>query len=102
LQAYLPSARVVKAFNHLRAAELTSHAPAHGNENRVALVLAGDDREAKVTVTRLIDQFGFDAVDAGALRESWRIQPGTPGYGRRRTAPQMREDLAAARRAAYD
>lgn len=102
LQAYLPTARVVKAFNHLHAAELTTHAQARGSENRLALVLAGDDRDAKVTVARLIDQFGFDTVDAGALRESWRIQPGTPGYGRRRTAAQLREDLAAARRAAYD
>ena len=61
----------------------------------------GDDRDAKAIVTRLIDQFGFDTVDVGPLSESWRIQPGTPGYGPRRTALHLRDDLAAARRAAY-
>jgi len=61
-------------------------------------VIAADDAEAKATVTRLLDQFGFDAVDAGPLREGWRIQRDTPGYGPRRTADELRNDLAAARR----
>ena len=38
-------------------------------------------RAAKATVTRLLDQFGFDMVDAGPLKEGWRIQRDTPGYG---------------------
>jgi predicted dinucleotide-binding enzyme len=101
LQAHLPKSKVVKAFNHLYAAELHAHAQARGADNRRALVIAGDDRDAKAIVARLIDQFGFDTVDAGPLSESWRIQPGTPGYGPRRTAPQLRDDLKAARRAAY-
>src|SRR5260370_263112 len=53
---------------------------------------------AKATVTRLLDQFGFDTVDAGPLKEGWRIQRDTPGYGPRRTAEQLRQDLAAAKR----
>lgn len=61
-------------------------------------MIAADDAEAKATVTRLLDQFGFDAVDAGPLREGWRIQRDTPGYGPRRTADELRNDLAAARR----
>jgi predicted dinucleotide-binding enzyme len=101
LQAHLPKSKVVKAFNHLYAAELTAHAQARGTDNRRALAVFGDDRDAKAVVARLIDQFGFDAVDAGTLGESWRIQPGTPGYGRRRNAEQLRADLATARRAAY-
>ena len=59
---------------------------------------SGDDPEAKATVTGLLDQFGFDAVDAGPLAEGWRIQRDTPGYGPRRTAEELRRDLAAARR----
>src|SRR5207247_731012 len=62
------------------------------------LVIAGDDPGAKMTVTRLLDQFGFDTVDAGPLREGWRIQRDTPGYGPRRTAKDLRKDLAAAKR----
>jgi len=98
LQAHLPTSKVVKAFNHIYAAELTTHGQPAGTKNRRALVIAGDDREAKGTVTRLIDQFGFDVVDAGALKEGWRIQRDTPGYGPRRTAEELRKDLAAARR----
>jgi predicted dinucleotide-binding enzyme len=98
LQAHLPSSKVVKAFNHIYAKELTTHGQPAGSNNRRALVIAGDDPESKAVVARLIDQFGFDTVDAGPLKESWRIQRDTPGYGPRRTAEELRRDLAAAKR----
>jgi predicted dinucleotide-binding enzyme len=98
LQAHLPTSKVVKAFNHIYAAALTTDGQPAGTKNRRALVIAGDDQGAKATVTRLLDQFGFDIVDAGPLKEGWRIQRGTPGYGPRRTAEELRRDLAAARR----
>jgi 8-hydroxy-5-deazaflavin:NADPH oxidoreductase len=98
LQAHLPTSKVVKAFNHIYAAQLTTDATPDGTINRRALAIAGDDPEAKVRVTELLDQFGFDTVDAGPLREGWRIQRDTPGYGPRRTADELRKDLAAARR----
>ena len=98
LQAHLPHSKVVKAFNHIHAAQLTTDGKPAGTENRRALVIAGDDSAAKATVTGLLDQFGFDTVDAGPLREGWRIQRDTPGYGPRRTAEELRSDLAAAKR----
>jgi predicted dinucleotide-binding enzyme len=98
LQAHLPTAKVVKAFNHIYAAALTTDGQPAGTKNRRALVIAGDDSGAKATVTRLLDQFGFDTVDAGPLKEGWRIQRGTPGYGPRRTAEELRRDLGAAKR----
>ena len=98
LQAHLPSAKVVKAFNHIQAAALTTDAQHAGTPNRRALVIAGDDGHAKATVARLIDEFGFDTVDAGPLKEGWRIQRDTPGYGPRRTAEELRKDLASAKR----
>jgi predicted dinucleotide-binding enzyme len=98
LQAHLPASKVVKAFNHIYAAQLTTDGKPAGSKNRRALVIAGDDAGAKATVTRLLDQFGFDTVDAGPLKEGWRIQRDTPGYGPRRTAAELRNDLAAARR----
>jgi 8-hydroxy-5-deazaflavin:NADPH oxidoreductase len=98
LQAHLPTSKVVKAFNHIYAAELTTDGRPVGTQQRRALVIAGDDAGAKATVTRLLDQFGFDTVDAGPLKEGWRIQRGTPGYGPRRTAEELRRDLAAAKR----
>ena len=98
LQAHLPNSKVVKAFNHIYAAALTTDGQPTGTKNRRGLVIAGDDRAAKATVTRLLDQFGFDTLDAGPLKEGWRIQRDTPGYGPRRTAKELGRDLAAARR----
>jgi predicted dinucleotide-binding enzyme len=98
LQAHLPKSKVVKAFNHIYAAQLTTDGQAAGSKDRRALVIAGDDLDAKATVRKLLDQFGFDTVDAGPLKEGWRIQRDTPGYGPRRTAEELRRDLAAARR----
>jgi predicted dinucleotide-binding enzyme len=98
LQRHLPTSKVVKAFNHIYAADLTTHGTPTGTPNRRALVIAGDDTNAKATVTKLLDQFGFDSVDAGPAKDSWRIQPGTPAYGPRRNAEQLRADLAAAKR----
>ncbi len=98
LQAHLPTSKVVKAFNHIYAAQLTTDGQPAGSKNRRALVIAGDDLDAKAVVKDLLDQFGFDAVDAGPLKEGWRIQRDTPGYGPRRTAEELRRDLAAAKR----
>jgi len=98
LQAHLPKSKVVKGFNHIYASQLTTDGRPAGTPNRRALVIAGDDKEAKATVTRLLDQFGFDTVDAGPLKEGWRIQRDTPGYGPRRNAEELRRDLFAAKR----
>jgi 8-hydroxy-5-deazaflavin:NADPH oxidoreductase len=98
LQAHLPTSKVVKAFNHIYAAALTTDGQPAGTPNRRALAIAGNDQEAKVAVTRLLDQFGFDTVDAGPLKEGWRIQRDTPGYGPRRNMAELTKDLAAAKR----
>jgi predicted dinucleotide-binding enzyme len=98
LQAHLPTSKVVKAFNHIYAAALTTDGLPTGTKNRRALAIAGDDKGAKATVAHLLDQFGFDTVDAGRLKEGWRFQRDTPGYGPRRTAEELRRDLAAAKR----
>jgi 8-hydroxy-5-deazaflavin:NADPH oxidoreductase len=98
VQAHLPASKVVKAFNHIYAAELTTHGQPAGSPDRRALAIAGNDAHAKTEVAALLDQFGFDTVDVGPLGESWRIQRDTPGYGPRRTAETLRNDLAAAKR----
>jgi predicted dinucleotide-binding enzyme len=100
LQRHLPKSKVVKAFNHIYARELTTHNQPTGSANRRALVIAGDDAQAKAKVAALLDSFGFDSVDAGSAKDSWRIQPGTPAYGPRRNAEELAADLAAAKRPA--
>jgi predicted dinucleotide-binding enzyme len=97
LQDRLPTSTVVKAFNHIYAADLTTDGQPAGSENRRALVVAGDDTAA-ATVTALLDEFGFDAVNLGPLAEGWRIQRDTPGYGPRLNASELRVATAAAQR----
>jgi hypothetical protein len=81
LQGHLPGSRVVKAFNNIHFGYLGSLHRQPGTPDRTALPVAGDDSDAKATVTRLIDDLGYDVVDAGRLAEGWRYQPGTPAYG---------------------
>lgn len=84
LQAHLPGARVVKAFNTMSYQTLgTEGRPSAPLEDRLALFIAGDDVEAKATVAGLIQELGFGAVDTGTLSKGGRKQqPGTPIYGR--------------------
>jgi predicted dinucleotide-binding enzyme len=89
---------VVKAFNHIQAGHITEHAQPDGTPRRRALVIAGDDPDAKATVRGFIHQIGFDVVDAGTLADSWRIEPGAPGYGPRLDVEEMHEALDAATR----
>ncbi|WP_030377738.1 MULTISPECIES: NADPH-dependent F420 reductase [unclassified Streptomyces] len=67
----LPGARVVKAFNTLYAQYIAAD-PRHG-AGRQVLFLAGDDADAKTTVTDLTAGFGFAPVDLGSLREGGRL-----------------------------
>ena len=93
----LPGANVVKAFNTIEATHLLSLGRPAGDDGRIALPIAGDDPQAKQTVQRLVDELGFDAVDAGTLDESWRQQPGTPVYGADRDASGVRRGLTSVR-----
>lgn len=80
----LPGARLVKAFNHLLAKDLAMRGqPDVPVRQRTALLLAGDDREAKQAVARLVEDIGFAPVDTGSLRDGGRIQQaGGPLYTR--------------------
>jgi predicted dinucleotide-binding enzyme len=67
LQAHFRGARVVKAFNAIVWTRLRDNGRPSGNSDRVGIPISGDDDEAKQTVIQLIDQIGFDGVDAGTL-----------------------------------
>jgi predicted dinucleotide-binding enzyme len=88
---------VVKAFNNIFARHLLERGQPRGAAGRIALPVAGDDQRAKDTVIRLIDELGFDGVDAGGLDESWRQQPGTPVNGTDLDAAGVRRALAEAK-----
>jgi hypothetical protein len=85
---------VIKAFNNILASSLLAKGAPSGTQGRIALSIAGDSSAAKAVVLRLVDQLGFDPVDAGDLDNSWRQQPGTPAYCRDLKAPALRSALA--------
>jgi predicted dinucleotide-binding enzyme len=87
---------VVKAFNNIYATHLRDRGQPPGSPGRIALPVAGDDRAGKPTVMELVEELGFDAVDAGPLEESWRQQPGTPVYAADLDADGTRRALAQA------
>ncbi|MFQ6398198.1 NADPH-dependent F420 reductase [Nocardia sp. KC 131] len=81
LQRHLPTSRIIKAFNNIYFPHLAALARSEGSSERTALPIAGDNSDAKTVATELLDAFGYDVVDVGALNESWRFQVGTPAYG---------------------
>ncbi len=88
---------VVKVFNNIYADHLANHGKPPGAPGRIALPLSGDDPKAKALVMQLVNDIGFDAVDAGGLDESWRQQPGTPVYAADFDAAGVRRALAEAK-----
>lgn len=86
---------VVKAFNNLLAHSLANGNKPEGTVGRIAMAVSGDDDKAKKVISRLINDLGFDAVDAGSLAESWRHQPGTPAYCTELNAAELKKALNA-------
>ncbi|MFI6978517.1 NADPH-dependent F420 reductase [Embleya sp. NPDC050154] len=87
---------VIKAFNGTYAQDLLERPLPAGRPDRMALPVAGDDESAKNVVRALIDELGFDSVDAGGLDDSWRQQPDTPVYGLRAGIEAVTKALAEA------
>jgi 8-hydroxy-5-deazaflavin:NADPH oxidoreductase len=74
----VPGARVVKAFNHLRA-EILADDPKEKNGRRV-LFYSGEDKAAKTEVAALIERIGFVGIDLGSLAVGGKLAqfPGGP------------------------
>ncbi len=89
---------VVKAFNTIQAQHLLEGGKPEGTAGRIALAVAGDDANMKATVMGLVNEIGFDAVDGGTINDSWRQQPGSPGYGMDYDVQGTRKALAEAHR----
>ncbi len=87
---------VIKAFNNIYAQHLLERGRPAGVGGRIALPVAGDDAHAKAVVMKLVDELGFEPVDAGSLEESWRQQPGSPVYATDLDADGVRAALRQA------
>ncbi|WP_193596629.1 NADPH-dependent F420 reductase [Microbacterium sp. YJN-G] len=71
LQAALPAARVVKAFNTNFAATLVSGVV---GEAGTTVLVAGDDESAKRALVSAVEAGGLSAVDAGALARAHELE----------------------------
>lgn len=87
---------VIKVFNNIYAEHLANMRKPPGAPGRIALLVAGDSAKAKAVVMELVNEMGFDAVDAGGLDESWRQQPATPVYAADFDMAGVREALRKA------
>ncbi len=93
VQAFLPDARVVKAFNHMGYHDLDEQGRPHGAPGRKAIAIAGDDPADLQVVAKLVDDLGFDPVIAGPLAEGIRMEPHTELFGADVTADEVRAML---------
>ena len=81
VQGFLPTSRVVKAFNHMGYHDLDEgHRPA-GTPGRKAIAITGDDPAAVTQVAHLVDALGFDPVAVGSLADGIRLEPGSELFG---------------------
>ncbi|MCG0995880.1 NAD(P)-binding domain-containing protein [Acetobacter indonesiensis] len=87
---------LIKEFNNVLAYTLAELGQPEGTPGRLAAAVAGDRARSKAIVMKLVNQTGFDPVDAGTLSESWRQQPCTPAYCCDYDAEAMRKALALA------
>jgi predicted dinucleotide-binding enzyme len=96
LQQHLSGSRVVKAFNAMYWEHLRDLGRPAGDPGRIGIPISGDDADAKRVVADLIDDIGFDAVDAGSLAQGGRRhQPGGTVYAADLPTAELRAELAA-------
>jgi 8-hydroxy-5-deazaflavin:NADPH oxidoreductase len=87
---------VIKVFNNIMEYTFRNKGKGAGEEGRIAISVAGDNEQHKKVAAELVDQTGFDTVDGGSLAQSWRQEPGTPGYCTELNAAALKQALAAA------
>lgn len=88
---FLPGVRLVRAFNTIPYSVLRRQASRPGE--RVAVPLAGDDREALEVAARLVEDAGFEPVVVGPLARAREFDAGTSVFGQGLTARELRQRL---------
>jgi predicted dinucleotide-binding enzyme len=92
----LPGAYVVKVFNTMRWNHLRDYGRQSSAQLRYGMPVSADHDAAKRRVLDLVEQVGFEPVDAGGLAAGGRRQqPGGPLYDADLTGRQLRDVLHA-------
>ena len=91
VQEFLPTSRVVKAFNHMGYHDLDEGYLPRGEAGRRAIAVAGDDAVAAQTVADLVDALGFDPLTLPSLADGVLLQPGNPAFGANLPLADLRE-----------
>jgi predicted dinucleotide-binding enzyme len=86
---YLPGAKIVRAFNTMSYRFFASESNRAGD--RMAIPLAGDDKDALTVASVLVHDAGFDPVVIGSLARAKDFSQGNPLYGQQLTAAEMRK-----------
>jgi hypothetical protein len=94
VQEWFSSARVVKSLNHLGYFKFEKSRRPHGTPGRIGMGAAGNDRSAVSAVLQLVDNLGFDAVNAGSLESGLALQPGGPIFGAGHSAKELSDLLS--------
>ncbi len=89
---HFPGAKVVKALNTIYYVHLKEHA-FRSEGNRTGLPIAGDDEEAKKTVSQLLQDIGFDPVDVGTIADSKVMEVDQALYNKPMPAQAIKEKL---------
>ncbi|WP_449374469.1 NADPH-dependent F420 reductase [Arthrobacter psychrolactophilus] len=93
--AHIPGARLAKSLNHIGYHELELDARAAGSADRRALAVSTDDDETRALALEFVERLGFDAVDAGPLRNGTAFEPDTPIFTGSYAAPALEAELLA-------
>jgi predicted dinucleotide-binding enzyme len=72
IQALVPQARVVKAFNSVGAVKMVNP---HYEQGTPTMFIAGNDAAAKAAVTDILGQFGWESFDCGSIVAARALEP---------------------------
>lgn len=72
LAQMLPSSKIVRAYNHIPNELLYRGLSQSGIW---AMAIAGDDKDAKNTISQLVEDSGFKPVDIGTMEDSLPLDP---------------------------
>ena len=90
IQKHLPQSRIVKTFSHVGYHHLHDEARPAGSEGRIAIAVAGDNKQDLKTASQLVNEIGFDPVIIGPLSSGVRLEPGSPVFGAHVDATTLR------------